>query len=144
MAVMGFPMWLTLFAKQKDNESEETDSYNFEQSSTDKPVKKKNMNEKRTRREQFNFIADVVETVLPSVVQIELRSSHMFGLVGVSFGSGFIVSSDGLIMTNAHVVHDVGGEISVKLNDGRIRKGQVIKMDKSADLAIIKIDCVST
>ncbi len=54
-------------------------------------------------------------------------------------GSGFIVSPDGVILTNAHVVAD-GGEITVKLTDKREFKAKVIGVDKPTDVAVLKID----
>lgn len=56
-----------------------------------------------------------------------------------SLGSGFIVSSDGYVLTNAHVV-DAAEEIVVKLNDKREFKAKVIGADKRTDIALIKID----
>lgn len=54
-------------------------------------------------------------------------------------GSGFIVSPDGLILTNAHVV-DGAQEVVVKLTDRREFKAKVIGVDKQTDVAVIKID----
>ena len=54
-------------------------------------------------------------------------------------GSGVIVSKDGYIITNNHVV-DGADTIKVKLNDGREFTGKVIGRDPSSDIAIIKID----
>jgi serine protease Do len=56
-----------------------------------------------------------------------------------SLGSGFIVSQDGYIMTNAHVV-EAAEEITVKLTDKREFKAKVIGADRRTDLALIKID----
>src|SRR5262245_3536681 len=56
-----------------------------------------------------------------------------------SLGSGFILSNDGYIMTNAHVV-DGADEITVKLTDKREYKAKVIGFDKRTDVALIKID----
>jgi serine protease Do len=56
-----------------------------------------------------------------------------------SLGSGFILSNDGYIMTNAHVV-DGADEITVKLTDKREFKAKVIGADKRTDVALIKID----
>ena len=56
-----------------------------------------------------------------------------------SLGSGFVISSDGYILTNAHVV-DGADEITVKLTDKRELKAKVIGADKRTDVALIKIE----
>ena len=53
--------------------------------------------------------------------------------------SGFIISSDGHIITNAHVVADVA-MVTVRLRDGRTFRGRVIGLDKRSDVALLKID----
>ena len=53
-------------------------------------------------------------------------------------GSGFIVSADGYILTNAHVVADAS-EVTVRLSDKRDFKAKVVGADKSTDVALIKI-----
>ena len=57
----------------------------------------------------------------------------------VGFGSGVIISKDGYIVTNNHVI-DGADDISVKLNDNREFKGRVIGADPSTDLALVKIE----
>jgi serine protease Do len=57
----------------------------------------------------------------------------------VSLGSGFIVSSDGYILTNRHVVGDAA-VVDVKLTDKREFKGKVIGTDALSDVALVKID----
>ena len=54
-------------------------------------------------------------------------------------GSGVIISSDGYIVTNNHVV-EKADEITVKLNDNREFKGRIIGTDKNSDLALVKIE----
>ncbi len=54
-------------------------------------------------------------------------------------GSGFIVSPDGIILTNAHVV-DGASNVTVKLTDKREFKAKVIGIDKPSDVAVLKID----
>lgn len=56
-----------------------------------------------------------------------------------SLGSGFIISNDGFILTNAHVV-EAADEITVKLNDKREFKAKVIGSDRRTDVALIKIE----
>jgi serine protease Do len=57
-------------------------------------------------------------------------------------GSGFIVSSDGVILTNAHVVTDAD-EVIVKLTDRREFKAKVLGTDKTTDIAALKIDATN-
>src|SRR5947209_13681958 len=56
-----------------------------------------------------------------------------------SLGSGFIISTDGYILTNAHVV-DSAAEVTVRLTDKRDFKARVIGADRRTDLALIKIE----
>ena len=62
------------------------------------------------------------------------QSTPMHGL-----GSGFIVSPDGIILTNAHVVAGAD-EVTVKLIDKREYKARVLGVDKATDVAVLKID----
>jgi len=56
-----------------------------------------------------------------------------------SLGSGFIISADGYVLTNAHVIEGAD-EITVKLTDKREYKAKVIGADKRTDVALIKIE----
>ncbi len=57
----------------------------------------------------------------------------------VGGGSGFIISSDGLILTNKHVVSDTNASYSVLTNDGKTYTAKVLARDSNQDLAILKI-----
>lgn len=73
------------------------------------------------------------EKVKNSVVQIRAQSS---------IGSGFIVSADGLVVTNAHVVSDIKNaneKITIILGDGTELTGNVLGFHQNKDLALIKI-----
>jgi len=54
-------------------------------------------------------------------------------------GSGFVISADGVILTNAHVVQGAK-QVTVKLSDHREYKAKVLGADKTSDIAVIKID----
>src|SRR5580704_9522108 len=54
-------------------------------------------------------------------------------------GSGFIISPDGLVLTNAHVVKDAD-QVTVKLTDHREFKAKVLGVDTASDIAVLKID----
>jgi serine protease Do len=58
-----------------------------------------------------------------------------------SLGSGFIISADGYILTNAHVVKDAE-EVIVKLTDKREFKAKIIGVDRRSDVSLLKIDAV--
>uniref|UniRef100_A0A3B5LGF8 Serine protease HTRA2, mitochondrial n=1 Tax=Xiphophorus couchianus TaxID=32473 RepID=A0A3B5LGF8_9TELE len=91
-------------------------------------------------RFRYNFIADVVEKSTPAVVYIEIVGRNPFSgrEIPVSNGSGFIISSDGLIITNAHVVANKRG-VRVKLTNGDTYNATVQDIDPGADIATIKI-----
>jgi serine protease Do len=85
-----------------------------------------------------SVIVDVVERVGNSVVSI-LILDDIFSEDGEPVGSGVIVTSDGLIVTNKHVIEDEG-VYQVVLQDGKkFNVSEVIK-DKTKDLALIKIE----
>lgn len=110
-----------------------------------------------------NFIAAAAQQVGPAVVRIdaarkvssnlpnEARNNPFFRRffgddapmpqqrVERGTGSGFVVSNDGRILTNAHVVEGAD-RVSVKLKDGRSFQGQVLGVDPVTDVAVVKID----
>jgi S1-C subfamily serine protease len=56
-----------------------------------------------------------------------------------SVGSGVVVRSDGLILTNAHVIGNTATDIRVTLNDGQERPAELVGIDELSDLAVIKV-----
>ncbi|XP_023686694.1 serine protease HTRA1B [Paramormyrops kingsleyae] len=92
-------------------------------------------------RHRYNFIADVVEKVAPAVVHIELYRKMVFSKreMAVASGSGFVVSEDGLIVTNAHVVANKH-RVKVELKSGATFDAKIKDVDEKADIALIKID----
>jgi serine protease Do len=93
-------------------------------------------------------IIDVVKSTKPSVVSILVRkkvvskseeAKQTEEIVEVGKGSGFIVSSDGYIVTNRHVVSLVDGLFDVVLNNGTSYTAEVLARDAVYDLAIMKI-----
>uniref|UniRef100_A0A8D2CS86 HtrA serine peptidase 4 n=1 Tax=Sciurus vulgaris TaxID=55149 RepID=A0A8D2CS86_SCIVU len=110
------------------------------------PVQKGDCGDPGTRsagrvRSKYNFIAEVVEKVAPSVVHLQLfRRSPLSGKeIPASSGSGFIVSEDGLIVTNAHVLTNQQ-RIQVELQSGAQYEATVKEVDHKLDLALIKIE----
>ncbi|WP_433466517.1 S1C family serine protease [Spirillospora sp. CA-128828] len=81
--------------------------------------------------------AQVAAAVQPSVVSIQAQTAS-----GVSGGSGVILRSDGVIMTNAHVVSGAQ-QVSVKFSDGRTASARVLGANTGQDIAVIKAAGVS-
>ncbi len=61
----------------------------------------------------------------------------------VGGGTGFIISSDGMVLTNKHVVSDEDAEYTVLTNDGKRYSAKILAVDQIYDLAVIKIDQAS-
>jgi Do/DeqQ family serine protease len=57
-----------------------------------------------------------------------------------SLGSGVVVSPDGYVLTNSHVVGDARAEVSVTLSDKREMRAKIVGIDEPTDLAVLKID----
>lgn len=97
----------------------------------------------------------VSQKVLPSVVNIDVytqQSSGLYGMFGMygsgnggseetlsSLGSGVIISQDGYILTNQHVVSGAD-KLMVTLSDGNQYEATVVGEDASSDLAVVKVD----
>ena len=82
-------------------------------------------------------IEKVAQKVLPSVVQINVVGGGASGR-----GTGTVISSDGEILTNNHVVEAAAdnGTLSVAFNDGTNAKAEIIGRDPATDLAVIKAE----
>ncbi|GAA3116825.1 S1C family serine protease [Nonomuraea salmonea] len=87
----------------------------------------------RTAADQYT-VAQVAEKVQPSVVMIQGSTSE---------GSGVVLSADGLILTNNHVVSGQDSGLTVKFNDGKMAKATVVGTDPATDLAVIRAQDVS-
>ena len=84
-------------------------------------------------------IVQIAAAASPAVVTITASGSGGFGRgSGSSIGSGMIVTSDGYILTNRHVVA-TGGTLTVQLADGRQFDGTVVGTDPTHDVAVVKI-----
>ncbi|WP_181773611.1 S1C family serine protease [Amycolatopsis pittospori] len=78
-------------------------------------------------------VSGVAAKVTPSVVQVNVTTAQ-----GEAVGSGVILTSDGRILTNAHVVNDAEGDVTVTLSDGKQYKASVVGADTKADIAVLQ------
>jgi putative serine protease PepD len=85
-------------------------------------------------------VEEVAARVLPSVVKIDVAGSQ-----GTGSGSGIILSEDGLILTNNHVVEVAadGGSLAVSFSDGTSAAAEVVGTDPLTDSAVIQAEDVS-
>lgn len=99
--------------------------------------------------EENSAFIDAADKIKKSVVSIVAQSSastNIFGFTtsgSTSSGSGFIVTSDGIIVTNKHVVTDEAATYTVYLADGTKYAAKVLARDPYNDLAFVKIDARS-
>ena len=77
----------------------------------------------------------VLAAVAPTVVQIETGD----GVFGGGQGTGFIISSEGQVVTNAHVVENAT-DIQVMLYDGSVLEAELVQQDPTRDLAVLQIE----
>ncbi len=90
------------------------------------------------------LLTNIYERANPSVVNIEVASGIHRNLDIVdSSGSGFILDTDGHIITNAHVVRDAR-DIMVTFFDGSVSEAEVVGYDDYSDLAVIQVTSAST
>jgi Do/DeqQ family serine protease len=118
--------------------------------------------QKSSQKGNLNFIAQAAQKVGPAVVRID-ATRQVSEQMGETFehpffrrffgndmpiprehiergtGSGFILSSDGQLLTNAHVV-DGTKEVKVTLKDGQVYRGKVLGTDPMTDVAVVKIE----
>lgn len=120
--------------------------------------------EKIYKVNEESAVVDVVQKVSPAVVSITISKElskdtldrynfwrRFFGLnipnsqggseiQEIGGGTGFIVSADGYIVTNKHVVADNAAKYDITLNDGAKYNSKILALDPGSDMAVLKID----
>ena len=97
------------------------------QASTDRPIG-------QARALDIRKILGIAQ---PSVVSITTgRPDSIFG----GAGSGVVISADGLILTNAHVIESAGGNISIRFNDGQMANAKLIGASTKDDIALLQAE----
>jgi putative serine protease PepD len=91
-------------------------------------------------RDTGGSVEEVAQRLLPSVVQIDVSGAR-----GSGSGSGVILTEDGRILTNNHVVEGAGqgGTVSVSFNDGTRARATIVGTDPLTDSAVIQAEGVS-
>lgn len=94
--------------------------------------------------EESSAVIDAVKKVAPAVVSIsaQISGEDVFGRQFTEEGgaTGFIITNDGLILTNKHVVSDKNAQYTVFTSDGKSYQAEILSTDPFNDLAAIKID----
>jgi putative serine protease PepD len=80
-------------------------------------------------------LAAAVKKVLPSVVTVKVGTSS-----GGSLGSGFIVSADGYLITNDHVVEGLRGQAQITFSDASTATAKLVGTEPESDVAVLKLD----
>lgn len=95
--------------------------------------------------EESSAVIETVKKVSESVVSITTSTNTLDFLTGRTIeqkggGTGFILTSDGLIVTNKHVLSDTNATYTVITSDGKNYPGKILSKDSFNDLAVIKIE----
>src|SRR5688572_22990113 len=83
-------------------------------------------------------VVSAAEAASPSVLQIITHKRNGSNLRQAGSGSGFLISRDGLALTNSHVIHGAD-KIEVVLSDGRRPDAALIGEDPETDIAVLRV-----
>jgi len=83
--------------------------------------------------------SDSATALSPHDVYQSAKDSVAYITTGSGTGSGFVVSNDGYIVTNAHVIEGANGQIKAKIGDGKTLDAKLVGEDASTDLALLKV-----
>jgi S1-C subfamily serine protease len=84
-------------------------------------------------------VIGVVERVAPAVVSLEVKQRRSRGTAGAGAGSGFLVTPDGYLLTNSHVVSGAAS-IQVRTAAGEVSEGRLVGDDPATDLAVVHVE----
>ena len=83
--------------------------------------------------------SDTSTALSPHDVYQSAKDSVAYITTGSGTGSGFVVSNDGYLVTNAHVIEGANGQIKAKIGDGKTLDAKLVGEDASTDLALLKV-----
>lgn len=107
-----------------------------EPSRADIPAERAHANDDELLDSYSRAVVDVVDTVAPAVVHVEVSGTRN-GKRAEGSGSGVVVSPDGLILTNNHVI-DGAKEVAISMSDGRRFSARTLGRDPDTDLAVLR------
>lgn len=89
----------------------------------------------------FASLPDVIEAVAPGVVGVSNWRTYdrTNTQVEMSSGSGFLITTDGYILTNAHIIEDAE-RVTVRLSTGETKDAVVVGSDRTNDIAVLKVE----
>jgi len=90
-------------------------------------------------KDQLNPAPDIVDQVFDGVVGVTLYEEYDGELVEGGYGSGFVVSTEGYIVTNAHVVRGAD-KVTVTFSDQEEAEAELVGMDSTLDVAVLKVE----
>jgi len=88
-------------------------------------------------------VVDVLERAKAGVVSLRVRRRDGRGREAGGAGSGFLITPDGYLLTNFHVVHDAA-EVQIAFEDGTVLAGTVVGSDAHTDLALVRAGASGT
>jgi S1-C subfamily serine protease len=137
---------LALIAACSDDDNGNATNTPSQSTPTPQDVSQVDTGSDATADPEIEDTVELVEHLRPSVVHIQttLTVSNIFGQSETAVGTGFIIDSDGHIVTNNHVItaetDEPGDLIEVTLSDGRTFKAEVVGRDARTDVAVLKIE----
>ncbi len=130
---------ITFFTKEYKSQQEIIPQ--FKVPITNKKVKKEITSTLKKIDKKVPTVVKAVKESRPAVVSIIINKKNQDGTKGkkLGSGSGFLISPDGLIVTNSHVVSEMNITLNVLLNNGKEYKAFILDRDPVLDVAFVKI-----
>src|SRR6202158_6410424 len=113
----------------------------FDQGSSSQASKPAAGNDQALLDAYSNAVIEVTERVGPAVVRVETGSTVRNARERGGLGSGIVISPDGLVLTNSHVVGS-SKQIRLRDNEGIVTDARVLGVDPDTDLALLRADGV--